>query len=83
MALTPWGHKGRLLILEFFARHGESSFVIYVMYDLPTARWDASALAKVNAFFVLIAEDMCMRGQIPAVVVGDCNVELQESVALQ
>ena len=66
----------------WFARGG-TALTVYGIYGTSGARWERSKKNYVHELLKAIQFDRISRGQIPCILMGDFNLELQDSIFLR
>ena len=74
---------GRLLLVQLFYGKGNRSILIYIVYGQAGSRWEQSKKDELESMIAAITHDMNGRGSIPALIVGDFNIQISESNLLQ
>eukprot|EP00971_Amphidinium_carterae_P122203 2419659-Amphidinium_carterae.1 len=62
---------------------GSDPSFIYVVYGFAGARWNRSLLTQFHSMLNGITEDLAARGQVAGMVIGDLNVEVDDSPLLR
>lgn len=57
--------------------------MIYVLYGQAGARWEQAKKDELENMLADVSKDIQTRGSVPACIVGDLNVQVQESRLLQ
>lgn len=81
--LKTLNQEGRLVASQIFASNGKNSFIILGFYGYAGARWDQQLLQKNNKAISAIFEFAVTKGNLPALLSGDFNVEIEESEPLK
>ena len=74
---------GRLLLVQLFYGKGNRSILIYIVYGQAGSRWEQSKKDELESMIAAITHDMNGRGSVPALIVGDFNIQISESNLLQ
>ena len=73
----------RLLAVQLWLGTGGVSILVYVVYGMSGARWEASKKTYFHTMFEAIKQDRISRGPIPAVLLGDFNLEITDSYPIR
>lgn len=74
---------GCLTAVQLWTGHGGISIVVYGIYGPSGARWEKSKWQYFHSMLQAIEHDRIERGQIPSVLAGDFNLELDDSYPLK
>ena len=75
--------ENRLLAAQAWYGNGGSSILFYCLYAPSGARWEQPKRKVFNQLLDSIVADVVSRGQIPAVILGDFNMTIEESDKFQ
>ena len=73
----------RLICVQVWAGKGDLPIFFYIAYAPSGARWDADKRAYAHRMLRVIEHDIAERGDIAAFLVGDLNLQVEESAVLQ
>lgn len=73
----------RLPAVQLWLGTGGVSILVYVVYGMSGARWEASKKTYFHTLFEAIKQDRISRGPIPAVLLGDFNLEITDSYPIR
>ena len=72
----------RLICVQVWAGKGDLPIFFYTAYAPSGARWDADKRAYAHRMLHAIEHDIAERGDIAALLVGDLNLQVQDSAVL-
>lgn len=72
----------RLLAIQLWFGNGAMSMLVYTCYGPSGARWESDKRAYFHAMYKAIEEDRLQRGALPAVLLGDFNLQISDSHVL-
>ena len=76
-------HKDcRLHAVQLWFGRGGTSLIVYAMYGQSGARWEKSKKAYTHDLISSITRDSIARGSIPAMLMGDMNLQISDSKIL-
>ena len=73
----------RLPAVQLWLGTGGVSILVYVVNGMSGARWEASKKTYFHTLFEAIKQDRISRGPIPAVLLGDFNLEITDSYPIR
>lgn len=78
-----FAQDSRLVATQVWCARGGTSFVVYGVYGVSGARWDRVKKTYTHELIKAIQFDQISRGQMPYLIMGDFNLELQDSQVLR
>ena len=79
----PFYQDNRLLAVQLWFGRGGTSMLAYVAYGPSGSRWEPTKKTYFHSMFAAIQQDRIERGPIPAILLGDLNIELSDSQKLR
>ena len=72
----------RLLATQVWFGHGGTSLLVYTCYGPSGARWEADKKTYFHQLIQAIEHDRIQRGDLPAILIGDFNLQISDSSIL-